>query len=825
MSPVRRDLPTGTVTFLFTDVEGSTKLLHELGAEAYALALAEHRRLLREAFARHRGVEVDTQGDAFFYAFPTGPDAVEAASEGQSALSKDAVRVRVGIHTGTPHVTEEGYVGADVHKAARIAAAGHGGQVLLSKETRELVQAEVHDLGEHRLKDFDDPVWIFQLGSSRFPPLKTISNTNLPRPVSSFIGRQREVDEVVAQLQNGARLLTLTGPGGSGKTRLAIEAAAELVPEFRNGVFWVGLATLHDPGLVLETVAETLGARDGLGDHVGQRELLLLLDNFEQVVEAAPELSSLLTACPNMRLLVTSRELLRVQGEVEYAVPPLSQREAVQLFCTRSGLEIDESIAELCRRLDDLPLAVELAAARTKVLSPTQILERISKRLDLLKGGRDAYPRQATLRATIEWSYDLLSDEEKALFARLAVFAGGSTLESAEEVAGADIDTLQALVEKSLLRYTDDRFWMLETIREYAAERLEESGEAGELLRRHAEHFLALAEEAEPYVRGSSPGMWLERLELEHDNIRLALDHLQSLGEAELAMRFAGSLDEFWCPRGHVAEGIRRLEAALAGGEASPSARAKVLNALSHLTRDVGDADSARRYGEQALTLYGALHDRRGVADAMIVLGSALADEGDLGKARELYAESAKVFEQIGDEHMSLFAKRMLAWMHNDLGDRKRAIELHSENLNHARKLGNNAIVATTLSALASYAVDEGRGQEAMPMLREAYELHREEGNLSGAAVDVYRFAGALAAVSKAEAAARVLSCAHAIDEELGVQVPPYLAEENKRTLLTIKAKLDDGALAAAWEQGQTMTADAAVAVALEALSPGARHK
>ncbi|HLA92231.1 MAG TPA: adenylate/guanylate cyclase domain-containing protein, partial [Actinomycetota bacterium] len=328
-----RDLPSGTVTFLFTDIEGSTKLLHQLGEQAYADALAEHRRVLREAFARHGGVEVDTQGDAFFVAFSTAPGALEAAAEAQRALAPGPIRVRMGLHTGTPHLAEEGYVGEVVHKGARIAAVGHGGQVLLSAQTLELARVEVTDLGEHRLKDIEEPVWIFQVGAEHFPPLKTISNTNLPHPASSFVGREKEVGEVVSLLEDDARLLTLTGPGGSGKTRLAIEAASELVPGFKAGVFWVGLASLRDPALVPETIAQTLGARDGLAEHISEREMLLLLDNLEQVVQAAPELASLVEACPNLRLLVTSRELLRVRGEVEYPVPPLADPEAVELFC------------------------------------------------------------------------------------------------------------------------------------------------------------------------------------------------------------------------------------------------------------------------------------------------------------------------------------------------------------------------------------------------------------------------------------------------------------------------------------------------------------
>src|ERR671923_1353062 len=291
-------LPTGVVTLLFTDVEGSTRLLHELGDD-YGDALHEHRRRLRATFAEHEGVEVDAQGDAFFVAFARASNAVAAAADCQRALADGPVKVRMGLHTGEPRLTDEGYVGREVHRGARIAAAGHGGQGVLSKETRDLVTVEATDLGEHRVKDFAEPVWIFQLGSERFPPLKTISNTNLPRPASSFVGREREVEEVKALLGDGARLLTLTGPGGSGKTRLGIEAAAELVPQFRNGVFWVGLAALRDPALVLDTVAQTVGAKDGLAEHIGEREMLLLLDNLEQVIGTAPELASLVETCPN----------------------------------------------------------------------------------------------------------------------------------------------------------------------------------------------------------------------------------------------------------------------------------------------------------------------------------------------------------------------------------------------------------------------------------------------------------------------------------------------------------------------------------------------
>ena len=483
--------------------------------------------------------------------------------------------MRIGLHTGTPLVTDEGYVGDDVHLAARVAASGHGGQILLSRSARELVGGlSVTDLGEHRLKDIEGAVSIYQLGDMTFPPLKTISNTNLPRPASSFIGRGREREDVVREIRDGARLLTLTGPGGSGKTRLALEAAQELVPSYKAGVFWVGLAALREPSLVTETIAQTLGARDGLAEHIAERQMLLLLDNLEQVIEAAPDLSALVAACPDLALLVTSRELLRVQGEVEYSVPPLASSEAVALFCERSRLEATAEIAELCERLDDLPLAVELAAARTMALSPTQILERLSQRLDLLKGGRDAEARQQTLRATIAWSYDLLLENEQHLFRALSVFAGGCRLDAAEEVAGADLDTLQSLVEKSLLRVTDERYWMLETIREYAAERLQGECEDSELLERHTGWYLRLAKSAHGELRGPSQAEWFALLNADLENLRSAIRWAQGHDE-RLEVELAGATWFFLAMRGLLREALDYLVHALETAEEDPVPRSE----------------------------------------------------------------------------------------------------------------------------------------------------------------------------------------------------------------------------------------------------------
>ncbi|MGH2820683.1 MAG: ATP-binding protein [Actinomycetota bacterium] len=810
-----RDLPSGAVTFLFTDIEGSTKLLHELGADAYAQALLAHRRILRQAFARHGGVEVDTQGDAFFVAFSTAPGALEAAAEAQEALAQGPIRVRMGLHTGTPYLVEEGYVGPDVHKGARIAAAGHGGQVLLSKETRELIHADLTDLGEHRLKDFEGPVWIFQLGNGRFPPLKTISNTNLPRPASSFVGREKEVGEVVSLLGDDARLLTLTGPGGSGKTRLAIEATAELVSRFKAGVFWVGLASLRDPALVIETIAQTLGAKDGLADHIGDRELLLLLDNLEQVIEAAPELSALVETCPNLRLLVTSRELLRVRGEVEYPVLPLGLPDAVDLFCSRAGAEADEAVHSLCRALDNLPLALELAAARASVLSARQILERLSMRLDLLRGGRDADPRQQTLRATIEWSYELLPAEQRQLFAYLAVFAGGCTLQSVEGVAEADLDTLQALVDKSLLRHTGERFWMLETIREFANGRLEESGEADEQRRRHAEHFLALAEEAERHLRERE---WLDRLDREHDNLRAALDWLEASEERELALRLAGTLSRFWYMRGHLTEGLRRLESALRADESPTAARAKALDGAAMMSVESGDAASARLRAEEGLALHRKLGDAWGAAHSTFMLGHAVSEEGDLARALELFDESARLFHELGDEDFTLSAKHNLAWICESRGDRDRARALHQDVARRARALGNERMEAFSLASLALIAVEENRIDDAVPMLKESYRMGQDIGDLPLIAFALDYFAAALAWRGRAEAAARLLAWVDALREEMGARVRPSDAVVTERTLGQVRAQIDEATFAAAWEEGRALTADEAVALAIEYL-------
>jgi predicted ATPase/class 3 adenylate cyclase len=822
MTSVRRDLPSGTVTFLFTDVQGSTKLLHELGAEAYAQALAEHRRILREAFNAHGGVEFGTEGDAVFVAFPTAPGALQAAAEAVDGLAPGPIRVRMGIHTGTPLVAEGDYVGVDVHRAARIAACGHGGQVLVSASTVALLGTDgLRDLGAHRLKDLSAPERIYQLGDEDFPPLTSLHRTNLPIPSTPFLGREKELTEVLGLLsREDVRLLTLIGPGGTGKTRLALQTAGGLAERYPHGVWWISLAPLRDAKLVLETAGQALGAEDGLTEHIADRSMLLLFDNFEQVVEAAADVAGLLTACPKLDLLVTSREPLRVTGEREYLVPPLAHEEGMGLFLARARavkpeFEADDAVSEICRRLDELPLALELAAARVKVLSSGQILERLEQRLSLLTGGaRDLPERQRTLRAAIEWSYELLSDDEQRLFARLAVFRGGCTLDAAEQVAEADLDTLQSLFDKSLVRHTEGRYWMLETLREYAAERLEESGEADKLRRRHAEHFLALAEEAELKLRHDSRE-WLDRLEHEHDNLRAALERLEASGEVELVLRLAGAVSRFWYLRGHVAEGRRRLESALRADERPTAARAKALNGAAVMALNSGDAATTKVRAEEALELHSTIGDEWGAAYSRFMLGNA---ERDLERAQQLLDESVRRFRELGDENYTLTAAFNLAIVIEDLGDRERARTLHEEILCRARELKNEQLEAHSLTQLAMIFFAEDRLQDASSTLKQALRIFRDVGNLIEIAINLGRFAAIFAREGQAATAARLLSRSEALTEEIGSRVPAWAATRNERTRTIIRSQLDEADFAGAWQQGQTLTTDEAVALALDAL-------
>jgi predicted ATPase/class 3 adenylate cyclase len=760
LAAVRPELPSGTVTFLFTDVEGSTRLLRELGAEPYAEALEEHRRAIRAVCAAEGGVEVDTQGDAFFFAFRTAPGALAAAEAFTEALASGPIRVRVGLHTGTPLLTGEGYVGDDVHRAARIAAAGHGGQVVVSSSTAALVAGGLVDLGEHRFKDLAAPERVYQAGDGKFPPLRSLYRSNLPVPAHPLVGRKKELLDVLRLLTAGdARVVTITGPGGVGKTRFTVAVAGEASEAFPDGVWFVPLSPLRDAELVLASIADVAGAEGDLARHFGDGAALLVLDNFEHVIAAAPAIAELVGRCPGLSVLVTSRESLRVSGEREYPLSPLPESPSVELFRQRAAAvapqhDVDyEDALAICERVDRLPLAIELAAARTKALSPAQILERLAARLDLLKGGRDADPRQQTLRATVEWSWELLSSEEQALFARLAVFGGGCTLEAAEEVCDADVDLLQSLVEKSLVRFSNERYWLLETIRELAEEKLEASGAADGVRRRHALYYLEL---------GRSLGLTMENLErvgvqrhdvaiVEQNNFRAAIDWASS-ADLPLAVEIAFALENFWVTH-DPQEGIRRFEVLLArSDELTLELRAAVHRVLGNVTifagdrpggvahydaalaayreagdevgtllmehrafinREVGDLDERRKGLEELLARSRALGMPSAEVQALSALAGVMRRQGDIDGAVALLRTAAAKAESIGFAWTERSARESLARIHLEAGQLAAGREEGLRALELARRTGDRLGAAWSLTFFAQLAVRTGELERA----------------------------------------------------------------------------------------------------------------
>ena len=819
---MQRALPVGTVTFLFTDVEGSTDLLHALGEEAYAAALAEHRRVLRGAFSARGGVEVDTQGDAFFVAFPTAPAALGAAAAANEELAGGPIRVRMGIHSGTPLLTGEGYVGVDVHRAARIAACGHGGQILLSSAAAGLVDGDaLRDLGEHRLKDLSAAERIYQLGSDEFTPLRSLYRTNLPVPGTSFLGRADDLEQLAALLRaDEPRLLTLTGPGGVGKTRLALQLAATASERFEDGVYWVPLAPLDDARLVLPAIARALGAEQslaeqGLAEHIADRALLLVLDNFEHLTDAAEALPALLAASPKLRLIVTSRELLRLPGEQAYPLSELNAADGAALFLARAqaadpSFATTEGVLELCARLEQLPLALELAAARVRVLSPAQLLERLAGRLDLLKGGRGVDARQQTLRATVEWSHELLGADERQLFARLAVFAGGWTLDAAEDVCDADLDLVQSLIDKSLIRSRErNRFFMLETIHAFALERLHESADVSEVRRRHAAHFAAFAKKAAPELEDECQHEWFERVEDELPNLRAAFAWSID-GQPADALRIADSLRALWFARGHLIEGRRRLAVALDRYDKQDHARVGALNTASLLASIQGDWPASKRFAEESRGLSKQLGDPSLARESLLTLGRARIADGDPDSAIALFAEAETAATTVGDLALLGMARFNAGYLHLTRGDYRQA-ELRLEEARETLvAAGHHHGAARSLAGLGSVALHEQRTADAERHLRQSIELARTVGDL-GILAWALELLGANRAATDPKLAARLLGAAEALRESLGGELEGIELAMHEHALEAL-APAD---VAADWAAGRELAPAVAATLAL----------
>ncbi len=738
---MRPELPSGTVTFLFTDIEGSTRLLHDLGPETFADVLAEHRRVLRDAVAAHGGVEVDTQGDAFFVAFSTAPGAGAAAALGQQALEHGPIRVRMGLHTGTPIRTAEGYVGDDVHLGARVAALAHGGQVLLTDAVRALLpdHRQLTDLGQHRLKDIDNAVRLFQLGDAPFPPLRTPGALDLPVPVTRFVGRERELFEAVSTwLDREPRILTIVGPGGAGKTRFALELARLLAEDADGGTVFVPLAPIRDGGLVVPAIAERLGAASadvaGAATRVGTRRTHVVLDNVEQLLpHAAVPIAALSAAAPHLRLLVTSREPLKVSGEIELDLPPLQDDDAVELFLERARAvrpEIAESAAvhELVHRLDGLPLALELAAARVKIIAPDRLLERLSHELPLLRGTRDADERHATLHATIAWSHDLLEKVEQGLFARLAVFRSGFTLDAAEQVCDATVDGLASLLDKSLLRRrtepdASERLWMLETIREFARERLGGVPELEERMsRRHATFVLGLARAA--HLSSEDQGRFVsehERVLVEREEVRAALDWAVG-NDHVLAAEIVTALEGYWVTSA-TREGLDRVEALLGGSVLPAHLRARLLRMVAGLNTLRGEPELGELHEQESLELFRELGDEDNVVAllARVAVRAGWTKEPD--EARRLVVEARRLNETVRNPIVEPQMLSTLGSIAYREGDPRAALDLVRESVSAARACGFRMWVLWMLDFQLEVELELGLLDQAEETGREGLEL------------------------------------------------------------------------------------------------------
>ena len=785
------ELPTGTVTFLFTDVEGSTRLWED-DREGMRLGLARHDEILRATIESHGGYVFTTAGDSFAVAFGGASDGARAALEAQLALgaerwgTAEPLRVRMAVHSGTAELRDGDYFGPALNRAARLLAAAHGLQILISGAAAELVQdhlpeeTRLVDLGEHQLRDLTRPERVFQLAHRdlrlEFPPLRTLKavHRNVPDQLTSFVGRAEEL-RVVEKMLAESRLVSLVGPGGSGKTRLAIQTAAEVLDRHPDGAFFVDLAPLADPEAVALAAAQALGLGDRSGllpadavvEYLRDREALLILDNAEHLLPAAADLSEkLLKECLKVRLLVTSREPLGVSGEAVWPVPPMTLHEtddlsqlagsdAVRLFVERAEkvspeFEFTEEnaapVGAICRRLDGMPLAIELAAARARLLSPAEIAERLDDRFRLLVSkSRTTVARHQTLRAAIDWSYRLLTDEEQALFARLSVFTGGLTMEAADEVcpngeveADQILDLLASLVDKSLLLPGEGtggstRYRLLETLREYAQERLEESEDAKEFRRRHVAYFLELARQAGHELHGSAQAVWLNLLDDEHDNFRSAVAWALKSGKPEIVLQMAVSVWWFWMLRSHMTEGRRWVERGLDATSQPTENRAGALHAAGNLAFWQGDHGAATTMLQASLDLHRQLENRAGEGFAHLGLGIVAWGDGDLDRSADLLWVASDVLDQEEEAWGAVRARTYMAWvgmMRDDPDSKKRA----EASLAEAQALGDRYHINVNTLTLGVLAHKQGDLEQAQALYQKGLASCREIGDQMGEA-------------------------------------------------------------------------------------------
>jgi len=855
---VRAELPTGTVTFVFTDVEASTSRLSELGAEAYADALADHRAVIRKSCTGNGGVEVDTQGDAFFFAFPTAPGALAAASDfTQRLASNGPIRVRVGVHTGTPFVGDEGYVGSDVHRAARIAAAGHGGQVLVSAATASLVQPELTDLGEHRFKDLAAPERVFQLGGGEFPDLTSLYRTNLPIPATAFLGRERELREVVELLdREDARLVTLTGPGGTGKTRLTLQAAAEASDGFVDGVHWIPLAPLRDATAVGATFALALEVGDRPGIEIGTsivaafstKRSLIVVDNCEHLVAGVAELvGQLVGGCPKVVVVASSRERLGLQAERIYEVPPMAISDGHALFVDRAsavrpGFQPDEHVNAICDAVDQLPLAIELAAARVRALSTAAIHERLGERLGLLASrNRDVEERQRTLEATIAWSYDLLDDDERRVLRSLSVFAGGCALAAAEAVAGADVDSLESLLDKSLIRHRvgetgEDRYWMLETIREYAQRELDHEGEADAAGTRHAAFFADLAGRVDAPSTYAVSDAQRDLFVSDRANFDEAHARALATGDGASALRFVRRLGRATgvvggSARDWYAKGVASL--ALLGGTREDRAWALVRTA--RVATLAGDFARARSWLDEADALFEELGDGHGSADAIGARCVVELSTGNYDRAVELAERLAALAQALDDADPAAAAAGTrtpseaawtLAWallgqalMENDrsAAERSRALFAARADAGAAGTLVEQAASLNDLSrslfVLEAYSEATATGQRALGKLLELEDtLESETGWVSDS---LFTIGISLCGRGDAGSGISLVSAARRMYREDGVAEWAFEKAVLGRIEKSARAALGDEGYETAVRDGEGLSHDEAIELAL----------